>query len=184
MNRQEAFNVLQKNLSSPNLIKHSFAVEAAMRELADYFDQDREQWGIAGLLHDIDYEKTENDPEKHSLVGSEMIQEMGLDAEIVQAVKTHNEIHGIEPESLMGKALFCIDSLTGLIVASALVLPSRKIGDLTVESVLKHFRQKSFARKVNRENIDKSKEYLNLDREELIALTLLAMQKISTELAL
>jgi putative nucleotidyltransferase with HDIG domain len=184
MTRQEAFNILQKNLSSPNLIKHSFAVEAVMRELADHFDQDRERWGITGLLHDIDYEKTKNNPEQHSLVGAEMIQEMGLDSEIVQAVKTHNEIHGIKPESLMGKALFCIDSLTGLIVASVLVLPSRKISDLTVNSILKHFQQKSFARKVNRGSIDKSKEYLDLDREALVTLALLAMQKISTELAL
>jgi putative nucleotidyltransferase with HDIG domain len=184
MTRQEAFDILQKNLSSSNLIKHSLAVEAVMRKLANYFDQDCEQWGITGLLHDIDYERTKDNPRQHSLVGAEMIQEMGLDAETVQAVKVHNEIHGIKPESLMGKALFCIDSLTGLIVASVLVLPSRKISDLTVDSVLKHFQQKSFARGVNRENIDKSKEYLGLDRKELVILALLAMQEISTELAL
>ncbi len=184
MTRQKAFDLLQKNLSSPNLIKHSLAVEAVMRELADHFNQDRERWGMAGLLHDIDYERTKNNPEQHSLVGAEMIREMGLDAEIIQAVKAHNEIHGIKPESLMGKALFCIDSLTGLIVASTLVLPSRKINDLKADSVLKHFQQKSFARGVNRENIDKSKEYLNFSREELVALALSAMQKISAELAL
>ena len=95
MKREEALNLLKQNLSNANLQKHCFAVEAIMRQLAVKLRGDIETWGLAGLLHDIDYEKTKNDLDAHSLVGAEMLKEAGLSQEIVEAVKTHNEAHEI-----------------------------------------------------------------------------------------
>jgi len=184
MEREKVLNLLKENLKNPNLIKHSLAVEAGMRALARYFGEDEEKWGIAGLLHDIDYEKTKEDPTLHSKIGAKILKEMGFDQEICDAVLTHNEAHGILPLTKMAKALFCLDPLTGLIVASTLVLPSKKIKDLTVENVLHRFKEKSFARGANREIIRKCTEYLGLPLEKFIEITLKSMQEISDKLEL
>ena len=187
MNREKALDLLKENLKNKNLVKHCFAVESAMRKLAKHFkegEEDKEKWGICGLLHDIDYEKTKGDVKLHSKVGSEMLKDLGLDEEICQAVLTHNEAHGIEPQSLMAKALYCIDPLTGLIVAATLVLPEPKIKDLKVENILKRFKEKAFARGANREIIAKCQELLNLSLEDFIKIVLLAMQDINEELEL
>ena len=184
MKREEAIKLLKEYIQTPNLIKHSLAVGAIMKALAEKFGEDQEKWEICGLLHDIDYEKTKNEPEKHSLVGAQILKEKGLDEEIVEAVKTHNEAHGIEPKSLMAKALYVCDPLSGLIVAATLVLPSKKLKDLTVQNVLNRFKEKSFARGANREIIKKCEEYLSLSLEEFIEIALKAMQGISEELGL
>ena len=180
----DQLEILKKNISNQNLVKHCLAVKAIMEELAGHFSEDKEKWGTAGLLHDIDYEKTKDDPSQHSLVGAQMLEELGFDKEICQAVKTHNEAHEIKPETLMEKALFVSDPLTGLIVAATLVLPSRKIADLSVENILNRFGEKSFARGANREIIKKCEELLNLNLAEFIAIGLRAMQKIAGELGL
>jgi putative nucleotidyltransferase with HDIG domain len=184
MNREEAFNLLKENLSNQNLIKHSLAVEAIMRSLARHFNEDEEKWALAGLLHDIDYDKVKNDLSQHSLVGAQMLEKLGLDKDICQAVKVHNEAHGISPETIMEKALFVTDPLTGLIVAAALVLPSKKLNDLTPENVLNRFKEKAFARGANREIIKKCEDLLNLKLEEFVKVGLEAMQKNSQELGL
>lgn len=184
MQREEALKLLKENLKNQNLIKHSLAVEAAMKDLAEFFGEDMGRWGVCGLLHDIDYEKVKDNLILHSKLGAEMLKNLGLDEEICQAVLSHNEAHGILPQSKMAKALFCLDPLTGLIVAATLVLPSPKISDLKVENVLNRFREKSFARSVNRELIKKCQEYLGLSLEEFVKIVLLAMQKISNELEL
>ncbi len=184
MKRAEALVFLRQNLKNENLIKHSLAVEAAMRKLADRLGQDSEKWGLAGLLHDIDYEQTKDEPKRHSLVGAEMVLQAGVSPEVAEAIKTHNEIHGLSPESLMARALYCLDPLTGLIVASTLVLPSKKIADLTADSVLKRFQEKAFARGANREIISKCQEYLDLSLEQFTVITLEAMQEISDDLGL
>jgi putative nucleotidyltransferase with HDIG domain len=184
MKRDEALKLLKENLKNPNLIKHSLAVEAGMRELAQFFKEDEEKWGICGLLHDIDYEKTKENPDLHSKVGSEMLKNLGFDDEICEAVLTHNEVHKIFPKTKMAKALFCVDSLTGLIVAATLVLPSKKINDLKVENVLNRFFEKSFARGASRENIKKCEEYLGLSLEKFIEIVLNGMKKISQDLGL
>jgi hypothetical protein len=176
--------ILNKNIFNQNLIKHCLAVKAIMEELAGHFGGNKEKWGTAGLLHDIDYEKTKDNPTKHSLVGAQMLEELGFDRDICQAVKTHNEAHGIKPETLMEKALFVSDPLTGLIVAATLVLPSKKIADLSVENILNRFGEKSFARGANREIIKKCEELLNLSLEEFVKIGLWAMQKIAGELGL
>jgi putative nucleotidyltransferase with HDIG domain len=184
MERKEALNLLKENLSNVNLQKHCFAVEAIMQALAERFDENADEWAIAGLLHDIDYESTKDNIQAHSLIGAEMLKKAGLKDEIIEAVKTHNEAHGIKPESLMAKALFVADPTSGLIVASTLVLPSKEIKDLTVENILHRFKEKSFARGANREIINKCKELLGLSLEEFIEIALIAMKKISRELGL
>jgi len=184
MTKEEGLKILKENLSNQNLIKHSLAVEAIMRVLARHFGQDEEKWGMAGLLHDIDYEKTKDDPTQHSLVGAQILESLGLDRDICQAVKVHNEAHGILPETRLEKALFVTDPLTGLIVAAALVLPSKKLTDLSVENVLNRFKEKAFARGANREIIKKCEEYLNLGLENFIKIGLEAMQGIAANLEL
>jgi putative nucleotidyltransferase with HDIG domain len=184
MKREKALNLLKENLKNQNLIKHSLAVEAAMRDLAEYFSQDKEKWALCGLLHDIDYEKTKDDPNLHSKLGSEMLKNFGFEKEICDSVLTHNEIHGILPETKMAKALYCVDPLTGLIVAATLVLPSKKISDLRVENVLNRFGEKSFAKGANREIIKKCEDFLGLSLEKFVEIVLKAMQKISKDLGL
>jgi putative nucleotidyltransferase with HDIG domain len=183
ISREEALRILSGAISNKNLIKHSLAVEAVMRRLAKNFGESEAEWGMAGLLHDIDYEQTKNNPEKHSLEGAKRLEELGFDQEIVKAVKAHNEIHGLPRETKLAKALFCTDPMTGLIVAATLVLPDRKINSLTVESVINRFKEKSFARGANRDTIMSCQE-LNMDLKTFAGLALTAMQEIAGELGL
>jgi putative nucleotidyltransferase with HDIG domain len=172
--RDEALKLVKEKIKNENLVKHCLAVEACMRALAQHFDEEEEKWALAGLLHDIDYEETKHNPEKHSLIGAKMLEGLGLDKEIVEAVKTHNEMHGIAPESRMAKALYSVDPLTGLIVAAVLVLPSKKISDLTTESV---------ARGANREIIKKCED-TGLPLDKFIEIGLDAMKGIDKDLGL
>jgi hypothetical protein len=194
MKREEALKLVKEKIKNQNLTKHSLAVEACMKALAKYFNEDaafgesrpegrEEKWALAGLLHDIDYEETKDDPNLHSLKGAEFLEKLGLEKEIVEAVKTHNEAHGILPENKMAKALYCVDPLTGLIVASALVLPTKKLKDLTVQNILNRFKEKSFARGAKREIILKCSE-INLDLEKFVEICLKSIQEISGELDL
>jgi putative nucleotidyltransferase with HDIG domain len=184
MKREQGLGVLKENISNQNLIKHCLAVEAVMRALARNFGQDEEKWGLTGLLHDIDYEKIKGDHSRHSLVGAKMLEDLGIEKDIYQAVKVHNEAHGILPETLLEKSLFVTDPLTGLIVAATLVLPSKKLVDLSAENVLNRFKEKAFARGVNREIIKKSEEHLNLSLAEFVKIGLKAMQGIGDQLGL
>jgi uncharacterized protein len=184
MTREDAIKLVQEKIQNQNLIKHCLAAEACMRELAENFSEDKDVWGLAGLLHDIDYETTKDDPKQHSIVGAEILGKEGYDKEIVEAVKTHNEAHGIAPETKMAKAIYCVDPLTGLIVASTLVLPSKKIADLTADNVINRFGEKGFAKGANREIIAKCEELLGLSLNEMVGICLKAMQGIAGELGL
>ncbi len=184
MEREKAIIFLKGKIQNQNLIKHSLAVEAIMLGLADFFNEDRDKWGLAGLLHDIDYEQTKDTPEKHSLIGSEMLRKEGIAEDICQAVKVHNYMHGQTPETLMEKSLYSADPLSGLVVASALVIPSKKISDLTIENVLNRFKEKAFARSVNRETIQKCQPYLNLTMDKFVEIGLRSMQNIASDLGL
>ncbi|MFH1582282.1 MAG: HDIG domain-containing metalloprotein [bacterium] len=184
MTREQALALLKQNLSNQNLIKHCLAVETVMLALAVYFKEDEAEWGLVGLLHDIDYEKTKDNPSQHSLIGAQILEETGLNKDICQAIRVHNEMHNLPLETLMDKALFVVDPLTGLIVAATLVLPSKKIADLTTESVLNRFSEKSFAKGANREIIKKCEELLNIKLEDFIDINLKAMQRISGDLGL
>jgi putative nucleotidyltransferase with HDIG domain len=184
MDVEKALLMLNDKVKTPNLIKHCLACGAAMKELARYFKEDEEEWELAGLLHDIDYEETKDKPEQHSLIGSEFLQKNGVDQKIVEAVKTHNEIHGFTPQTKMAKALFCVDPLTGLIVASVLVLPSRKIKDLVTDNILNRFKEKTFAKGANREIIRQCESLLDLSLKDFVDLVLHGMQKIDKNLGL
>ncbi len=184
MTREQGLESLKENISNQNLMKHCFAVEAIMRALARHFREDEEKWGLAGLLHDIDYEKVKDDLSQHSLLGAKMLEDLGVNKDICQAVRVHNEAHGVAPQTLLEKSLFVTDPLTGLIVAAVLVLPSKKIADLTTENVLNRFKEKSFARGANREIIRKCEELLDLKLEEFVKIGLQSMQGIFQDLGL
>lgn len=183
MPREEAVKLLKKHLKNKNLFKHCLAVEAVMRGLAEHFKEDTELWGIAGLLHDIDYEETKDDPHRHSIVGAEMLEELGFPEDLVYAVKVHNEAHGLARKSLFDKALYAADPVTGLIVASALISPEKRLKAIDVNFLANRFKEKSFARGANREQIASCSD-IGLELEDFLELSLKAMQSIDKELGL
>lgn len=185
MTRDEAFNLIQQYLKRETMIWHSLQVEAVMRALAKRLGENEEEWGLVGLLHDldadlIDYKK---EPEKHTLLTEEILKEKNIDAKIIEAIKAHNEATGKKRETILEKAIFCADPLTGLIVAATLVLPSKKLADLTFQSVMNRFKEKSFAKGANRQIISTCSE-IGLTLEEFIAIGLKAMQEISAQIGL
>jgi len=183
MTRDEAFALLSQHVKTPNLIKHMLATEALMRGLARKFGEDEEKWGIAGLLHDIDYDETK-DPKEHSLKGAEILKAAGVDPEICQAVKVHNPAHGIAPVTKMDKALLTGETYTGFLVACALVQPDKKISSVSVDSAMKKLGSKSFAAGADREIMKQCEPLLGMKVEELMGICLKEMQGISNELGL
>jgi putative nucleotidyltransferase with HDIG domain len=181
MDRENAMDLVKENVRNKNLIKHMIAVEACMRAMAKHFNQDVEMWGLAGLLHDVDYDETKDSPDEHGMVGAAMLEEKGLSEEVVHAVKAHPG--HVECESMMDKSLFACDPITGLIVAAALMHPSKKIGEIDTEFVLRRFRERRFAAGANREQI-MTCEGLGLSLEEFIGMCLEAMQSVAPELGL
>lgn len=183
MDREIALKIVKENLKSKNLINHSLAVEAVMIGLAKKFGQDETTWGLAGLLHDVDYEITADEPAKHGLVAEDILKEHNLSDEIIHSIKSHNPQTGVELISLMDKALFCADPITGLLTACALVKPSKKLNDVEVKSVKKKFKDKGFARGANREQIDTCTN-LGLERVEFIEIALNSMKEIAENIGL
>ena len=185
MTRQEALQLVQKHVKNVNSIKHMLATEVIMRALAGHFGEDQEIWGLSGLVHDLDMEMVnyQDHPEKHGKVGAAILKKAGLDSIIIEAVKAHNPATGKIRETKLEKAIYCVDPLTGLIVAATLVLPSKKLADLKLESVLRRFKEKGFARGANREIISACSE-IDLSLEEFVKIGLEAMQGISGDLGL
>ena len=183
MQREEALELMQENIKEENLRKHCLAVEAVMAKLADYFDKDEHKWRLAGLLHDIDYEETADQPEKHSQIGADMLAEMGMEEKIVDAVRAHNGMHELPRKTMMAKALYACDPLTGLIVASALIHPEKELAALDSEFVLNRYSDNSFAKGADRDVIASCKE-MDLELKEFVELSLTAMQNISDDLGL
>jgi len=185
LTREEALAEVKKRISNQRLINHMIATGAAMRKLAEHFGEDPDLWEITGILHDIDLEdpRVLEDMSLHSKIGAEIVRQMGMPQEVVDAILTHNPAHGIEPTSLMGKVLRAVDPLTGLIVAATLVLPSKKLADLKVKSVKKRFKEKRFAAGANREEIKRCEEF-GLSLEEFIRLTLEGMREVAHEIGL
>jgi hypothetical protein len=181
MTREEALELVKSNVSSANLIKHMLAVEAVMRKLSKRLGEDEEKWTLAGLLHDLDYDYTSKDPAKHGLLTVEMLSDKGLAPDILQAIKCH--ANHCEPVSVMERAIIAADPVTGLIVASALMHPTKKLRNVDAAFVLNRFKEKGFARGANREQI-KTCSSVGLELEEFIALSLEAMSEIDTELGL
>ncbi|NHM28805.1 HDIG domain-containing protein [Desulfofundulus sp. TPOSR] len=183
MTRDEAYTLLTRHLKTRNLVKHSLAVEAVMRGLARHFGQDENIWGLAGLLHDIDYDWTKDEPARHSMEGADLLAREGLPEEIVYAVRAHNDAHGLPRRSLLDKALYASDPLTGLIVAGALIKPEKKLSAIDVPFLLNRFHEKSFAQGANREQI-KSCSEMGLSVEEFMEIGLKSMQGIAGEMGL
>lgn len=183
MDRDRALELVKENVANRNLINHMLATEFIMRALAARFGEDEDRWGLAGLLHDIDYDSTYTDLDRHSAVGSGMLRQWGLDEEICHAVLTHNHAHAEPRITLMDKALHAVDPLTGLIVATALVLPGKRLASVTPEKVLNRFREKGFAKGANRDQISACSE-LDLTLEEFVSEGLLAMQLRAGEIGL
>ena len=183
MTRDEALDSITANIENENTIKHMLATEAIMRTLARRFGEDEEEWGLTGLLHDIDMELTEGDMHIHSTLGADLVRELGASEAMAHAILCHNETHGIPRETKLDKALCCADPLTGLIIAAALVRPDKKLAGVEARSVRKRFREKSFAAGANREQIAQCTE-LGLELDEFLALGLEAMKEIADDLGL
>lgn len=183
MDRQEALDLIKRYIKNKNLLKHMLALEAIMRALAQRFGQDEETWAMAGLLHDIDYELTQDEPLKHTVVGTEILAKEGISQEILDGIRAHNEAVVEERKSLMEKAMYAADPLTGLIVTAALIHPDKKLASINTQFALHRFGEKSFARGVNREIIRSCQE-MGLSLEEFVEIGLKAMQGIARELGL
>lgn len=183
MSRIEAMNLLKKYVKNKNLLKHSVAVEIVMTGLARHFGENEALWSLAGLLHDIDYDQTQDDMARHSLDGAEILASLGLPSEVVYAVKVHNDHHRLPRKSMLDKALYAVDPLTGLIVAGALIKSEKRLAAIDTNFLLNRFGEKSFAKGANRETIRACSE-LGLSLEEFIGLGLAAMQARHEELGL
>jgi len=183
MLREEVLDSIRANVENENMVKHMLATEAIMRALARRFGEDEEEWGLTGLLHDIDVELTEGDMNTHSKLGADLAKELGVSEEMAHAILCHNETHGISPETKLDKALFCADPLTGLIIAATLVRPDKKLAGLEAKSVKKRFTEKSFAAGANRQHISQCSE-IGLELGEFIKLGVEAMKGIAADLGL
>lgn len=182
--REEAVSLLHSKMQSANLRKHCYSVEAVMRSLARHFKEDEVLWGLAGLLHDADYEKY---PEKHPLVIIEELEKMNEDSKLTAAIRAHawGYRDGFpKPETKFEWALYTCDELTGLIAACALVRPDKKLASVDVAAVQRKWKQKSFAAGVDREQIEMCEKELGIPLNDFIAIALKAMQGISSELGL
>ncbi len=188
MKIDDAEKILKRYLSNKNLVKHCLAVGAIMEGVARELNQrgkkyDTGEWKIAGLVHDIDYDMTAGEPEKHSLAGASILRENGFNQQIVYTVKAHNQAHGLPLKSDMDISLYASDPLSGLIVASALISPDKRLDSIDGQFVLNRFVEKSFARGADRNQIMFSKK-LGILPEQFICLGLEAMQKINKRLGL
>lgn len=181
--RVEALNLVKKYVKNKNLIKHMLATEAVMGALAKRCEADVDSWRLAGLVHDLDYDQTAEEPEQHGIFAAKMLKELNFPAEIIQAVRAHNGLLGYERISSMDHALYAADPVTGLIVAAALIHPHKKLTFIDAKFVLNRFDEKHFARGASREQI-KSCSQLNLELEEFVGISLEAMQNTSGELGL
>lgn len=180
MIRNEALELVKRTVTNQNLVKHMLATEACMRRLAEHFGEDAELWGLAGLLHDLDYDQTAKDFPRHGLVTAEMLAGK-VDDRVIYAIKAHP---GHVPAlSRLDKALYAVDPITGLIVAAALMAPEKKLAAIDRDFVLRRYKEKKFAAGANREQIA-SCTGIGLTLEEFTQLCVEAMQGIAPDLGL
>ena len=186
MKREDAWELVTEFTTNENLVRHMLAVEAAMRAYARKYGEDEELWGIVGLIHDFDYEQNPDlSVEGHPLTGARVLRERGWPEEVVKAVLSHaSEYTNVPRETPMEKALYAVDELTGLLVAVALVRPSKSILDVKLKSVRKKWKDRAFAAAVSREEIEQAAASLGVDLEEHIQTVLHAMGGIAPELGL
>lgn len=182
MQRADALAIVDELVQSPNIRKHCLAVEAFMRGLARHFGEDEEEWGLVGLLHDADYEVTEKDLARHTDITVERAQARGASSRVLHAIRAHALREPLETR--MDKAIYACDNLAGIIIAAALVHPERKLAALTPDFVVKRFKEKSFARSANREEILTCEENLGLSLTEFTRIGIAALQTVADELGL
>jgi len=180
--REEAVQLIEQYVKNPNLIKHMIAVSAIMRSIAEHFEEDVALWEAVGMLHDIDYEMINDNFDEHGLISAKLLSNILPDAAL-QAIKAHNSQTGIPEESKMDTALIASDSLSGLIVATALMMPDKRLATVKLRSLNKKFKDSSFARNINRDNIKRCND-LGLSLGEFFTLGLTSMQTVSDELNL
>lgn len=184
IDRESALALLREHVRNENLIKHSLATEKVMRALAARLGEEPEKWALAGLLHDLDVEEVESDLTRHTLTAEKVLRDKGVDEEIIQAVKMHNETaHGVKRTERFHHALAAAETITGLVIATALVYPDRKLASVKAKSIKKRMKEKLFAAGVNRETIMEC-EKLGIPLDEFAQLSLEAMQGIAGELGL
>lgn len=182
--RDDALVLMQEHLTTENMQKHCLASESIMRALAPRFGADPDFWGIAGLLHDLDYNETRDDMANHALVTEKILRNRGVHSEIIEAIKAHNaENLGVTRTNTMHFALTAAETITGMIIAAALVNPDKKISAVKTGSVKKRMKAKEFARSVNRDHILLC-EQIGIPLEEFISVSLGAMNGISDQLGL
>lgn len=181
--REDAWKLLNEHTKNPSLIKHALAVEAAMRAYALEYGEDEALWGVTGLIHDFDYEEHPT-ADEHPISGVRILESLGWPEEIILAVKGHGTHLDVPRESLMAKALFAVDELTGFIVACTLVRPDKSLHTLKVRSVRKKWRDKGFARAVNRQDIELGASDLGVELNEHISLVIEGMALAAEELGL
>ena len=181
--REEAFDLLKKYNQTESLIKHALAVEGVMRYMARKRNADEEKWGVVGLTHDLDYEQF---PDQHCKKTEEILRANDWPEEYIRAVVSHGWgiCSDVKPESEMEKVLYAIDELTGLVVTTALVRPSKSVMDLKTKSVKKKWKDKRFAAGVDRSIIENGAEMLGLEIPELITDTIAGMQEVAEEIGL
>lgn len=186
--REEAFALLRKHNRDESHMKHARAVEETMRHFATVggASADVDLWGVVGILHDIDWEKTMNDPARHCNLAPELLREAGIEESIIHAVQSHgwSLCTDVEPVNDMEKTLFTIDELTGLVITAGLVRPSKSLSDLEVKSVKKKWKDKTFAKGVNREVIQKGAEMMGMPLDKVIENVIAALRPVEKEIGL
>jgi putative nucleotidyltransferase with HDIG domain len=183
MTRDQALKIVRKYVKNENLIKHMLAVEAAMIAYAKKFGEDEQRWAIAGLLHDFDWE-IHPTLEEHPQKGAPILKKEGVDDEMIEIIQSHAPHTGVERDTLIKKTLFACDEVTGLITAVALVRPSKKLEDVKVKSIKKKFKDKAFARGVNRQEVQEGAQELGVELWEHVGFVLESMKQISSTLGL
>jgi len=183
ISREESFELLNKYLKTENLIKHSLAVEAILKETANRLNKDEELWMLTGLLHDLDYEFTKDKPEKHSTITVQILGGL-IPEDATNAIKAHNYQHTLQvPETSLDKSLIAADAVSGLIIAAALVMPSKKLSDVELKTLIKKFKDKSFAAGCNRKRIELCED-MGIELNEFLELSLNALKNIADKLGL
>ena len=186
--RADALALMHKFTASESLRKHMLGVEAAMRAYAEHFGEDPERWGLAGLIHDFDYERYPNaahsPTEEHPAWGVRFLRERGWPEDILQAILGHAAYSGVSRDSLMAKTLFAVDELSGLITATALVRPTKSIHEVDARSVRKKMKDKAFAKGVNRDDVLLGTQEMGLDLEQHIQFVINAMRRVADAIGL
>jgi putative nucleotidyltransferase with HDIG domain len=184
LDREKALTLLHHHVKNERMIAHSLSSEAVMRAMARRLNKDEEKWGLTGLLHDLDVEFTHGDAKTHGIVAAGWLLEMGIDSDVADAIKMHNEAAtGMERSTEFQFALAAGETITGLITATAMVYPDRKVASVKPKSVVKRMKEKAFAASVKRENIMEC-EKIGIPLNEFAELSVKAMAEIGDQIGL